>query len=166
MILIPKSYFITSGVGEDEISEINAFDLALLNAGIANYNWVQVSSILPLDASLDENKKLPKEGAILFCVMARMDGKQGEEIQSGIAIGLCKDNENKSYGLIIESNLIDCDGELIEDKLNSKLKKMSEIRKLNIVDKKINLSKRIKISKKFGTTISIVIFNDYNIYNY
>lgn len=166
MILIPKSYFITLGIGEDDISEINAFDYALINAGIANYNWVSVSSILPFDAVLDKDKKLPKEGSILFFVMARMDGKRGEEIQTGIGLAICTNKNNKSYGLIIEASLIDCKESSMDRVINLKLEEMAKIREIKIIDIKTGISDRVKINKNFGTAISVVVFNDYYIYNY
>jgi len=45
--MIPKEFFVTSAKATSPVSELNAFDLALKNAGIAQCNIVPVSSILP-----------------------------------------------------------------------------------------------------------------------
>ena len=41
-----NKHFIVKGSGEDNISNINAFDIALMEAGISEVNLVPVSSIL------------------------------------------------------------------------------------------------------------------------
>ena len=41
-----KNYTIVSGVGKG-LTSLSAFDNALLNAGVGDYNLVKVSSILP-----------------------------------------------------------------------------------------------------------------------
>jgi len=45
--MVPKEFFVTSGKAFSATSELNAFDQALKNAGIAHCNLVQVTSILP-----------------------------------------------------------------------------------------------------------------------
>ena len=43
--LMPRKFFVTSGTALSDISEMNAFDQALVEAGIAEANLVPVSSI-------------------------------------------------------------------------------------------------------------------------
>ena len=45
--MIPQRFFVTSGKAFSPISELNALDLALKNAGISQCNLVPVTSILP-----------------------------------------------------------------------------------------------------------------------
>ncbi|MCK4426944.1 MAG: pyruvoyl-dependent arginine decarboxylase, partial [candidate division Zixibacteria bacterium] len=46
MIIIPERMFLTKGVGKHK-EQLSSFELALRNAGIANFNLVRVSSIFP-----------------------------------------------------------------------------------------------------------------------
>jgi len=162
MILIPKSYFIVQGVGESDLSKINAFDNALNDAGIANYNWVCVSSILPFSAEEDKSKSLPKEGSILFCVMSRIDGVRGNQISAAIAVARVIDEKKyKRFGLVVESTSKEAKGKNLELLLTNKIREMCRLRKTKIVEFKIEQSKLLKIKKKYGTALAVVVFNDY-----
>ena len=46
IIPTPTKYFMAHGCAEG-MSELNAFDAALMNAGVGNTNLVRMSSILP-----------------------------------------------------------------------------------------------------------------------
>ena len=50
MHLVPKKFFISSGCAVSKVSDLNAFDKALLEAGIGELNIVSVSSVLPVGA--------------------------------------------------------------------------------------------------------------------
>ena len=50
MHLVPKKFFVSSGCAVSKVSDLNAFDKALLEAGIGELNIVSVSSILPIGA--------------------------------------------------------------------------------------------------------------------
>ena len=73
--MIPKEFFVTSGRATSPVSGLNAFDLALKNAGIAQCNLVPVSSILPPECKERKWRKLPA-GAITHAVVARMGGDE------------------------------------------------------------------------------------------
>jgi len=94
-IFLPKKFFITTGVATSSVSPLNAFDAALVKAGIAQCNLVNVSSILPPDAELVESVPITP-GTITFTVMARMDGAPGETIGKleldGLGLNLKKKN--------------------------------------------------------------------------
>jgi len=57
--MIPKAFFVTGGKAIGTVSKLNAFDLALKNAGIANCNLVKVSSIIPPNCKETAPKKIP-----------------------------------------------------------------------------------------------------------
>jgi len=46
IVTLPSQFFMVAGKGDSEYA-LNAFDLALLDAGIGNLNLIKVSSILP-----------------------------------------------------------------------------------------------------------------------
>ena len=48
MLPIPTKFFVTSGKAVSKVSDLNAFDEALQNAGLAEQNIVSVSSVLPV----------------------------------------------------------------------------------------------------------------------
>ena len=115
--ILPKYYFVTSGKGLSKISQLNAFDRALQNAGISQYNLVPVSSIIPPNAK--EIKPVTIEpGSVVFTVMAKEIGKSKEKISAGLA--WFKDNSNKRYGYVIEGHAKN------RDNLGLELKKMIE----------------------------------------
>ncbi|MFH1327706.1 MAG: pyruvoyl-dependent arginine decarboxylase, partial [Candidatus Bathyarchaeota archaeon] len=95
-----KVYFVTSGKAIDKISPLNAFDKALLKAGVGNCNIVKVSSIIPEGFSEVTRQNLPI-GYITHCVMARQDGEEGQTISAGLAWTLFK---NKNWGMVAEDH--------------------------------------------------------------
>ncbi len=91
-LLVPSRFYVTSGKAVSKISELNAFDRALCDAGIAECNLVRVSSVLPVNAQRIRSLELPR-GAILHCVLAQMNGDEGETISAGIAYAFRKDGQ-------------------------------------------------------------------------
>ena len=88
--MIPQKFFVTSGRAISEVTDLNAFDRALINAGIGEQNIVDVSSVLPVGIKQVNRQKLPM-GAIIHCVLAQMRGGEGETIAAGIAYGFRED---------------------------------------------------------------------------
>lgn len=90
MLSIPTKFFVTSGKAVSKVSDLNAFDTALQNAGLSEQNLVSVSSVLPVGIKQVRRKDLPM-GAITFCVLAQQRGGEGETISAGIAYGYRED---------------------------------------------------------------------------
>ncbi|MFZ0699294.1 MAG: pyruvoyl-dependent arginine decarboxylase [Thermoplasmata archaeon] len=101
LVPIPTRFFVTSGRGINKTSELNAFDLALLKAGIGEQNLVSVSSVLPIGIRQIDRAEIAR-GAITHCVLARHSGGEGEVISTGIAFGFRTDGEG---GYIAEGHL-------------------------------------------------------------
>ncbi len=101
LVPTPTRFFVTSGKGINKVSELNAFDLALLQAGIGEQNLVGVSSVLPIGARQIDRIRLPR-GVITHCVLARMGGGEGEVVSAGIAYGFRVDGEG---GYVAEGHL-------------------------------------------------------------
>ena len=129
--MVPKEFFVTSGKACSPTSELNAFDEALKNAGIAQCNLVPVTSILPKGCIQRESIAIPV-GAITYTVIAKMDGTEGQNI--GAAIAWSWDKKSRS-GIVAESH-----GFMEEDALLEiaewKIKEMAKIREMEI--RKIN----------------------------
>ncbi|MHC1635727.1 MAG: pyruvoyl-dependent arginine decarboxylase [Candidatus Methanospirareceae archaeon] len=156
--LIPRAFFVTTGVGMDK-DPLIAFDIALRDAGIGECNLVEVSSILPANV-LEVERQGMTPGEITFCVMSRMDGKEGEVIGASIGYGWFESergNGEKGYGIICEHH-----GHYPEDylkeKVQEKLYRMAEIRDKKLIEKKV-YAKSIEIEEdKFGSIVVAVVF--------
>jgi len=160
--MIPKAFFITSGVGMAHDQDA-AFDIALQDAGIGECNLVEVSSILP--AKAEEIDKMPcTPGEITFCVLSRMAGKSGELVGAGVGYGWLRDSTNSPvFGIICEHH-----GHHSRDyltlKIRNKLKTMADSRNRN-KDKELKLDlKRIEVKTavveehKFGSVVAALVF--------
>jgi len=104
---LPSKIILTSGVGTGT-TKLNAFDDALLNTGIGNFNLSPVSSVIPPKAKIiylsknNSEKLLPKVGSIVPTIYSCSYGnKFGERITAALALGIPKDYENYN-GLIFE----------------------------------------------------------------
>ncbi len=90
-----------TGVGPTELS---AFDHALVNAGVANFNLIYLSSVLPPTSEVIVHKK-PQQiegtwGDRLYVVMAQKRTTQRNQ-QAWAGIGWMQDPETKK-GLLVE----------------------------------------------------------------
>jgi arginine decarboxylase len=101
--LVPKSFFLTRGIGVHR-ERLTAFELALRDADIEQQNLVTISSILPPNCIEIERQKgvatlLP--GEITFTVLARAETNEpGRRVNS--SIGLARPSEPSMYGYISE----------------------------------------------------------------
>jgi len=95
MLPIPTKFFVTSGKAVSKISDLNAFDQALLAGGLSEQNIVSVSSVLPVGIRQTRRCQLPM-GAITHCVLAQQRGGEGETIAAGIAYGF-RDDSHGGY---------------------------------------------------------------------
>jgi arginine decarboxylase len=98
--LVPKKVFLTRGVGRHKY-QLKSFEEALRQAGVAQQNLVQVSSILPphcIMISRSEGLKHMNPGRISYCVMARTDtNEHGRLIASSVGIAVPKDKDQWGY---------------------------------------------------------------------
>ena len=99
LIKTPTHYWLCSGTSEGHM-ELNAFDGALLNAGIGNTNLVKMSSILPPSCIETEPVKLPLGGLVPVAYAAISCSVPGEVVSAAVAVAIPEDpNLN---GLIME----------------------------------------------------------------
>lgn len=107
MWAVPSAVVLTSGTGQGT-TEHEAFDKALLNAGIGDFNLIRLSSVLPVGAKVllreigQERIDQLTKGSFLPVVyaVAQSDSK-GQLISSAIAIGVPKDGQLS--GMIFEA---------------------------------------------------------------
>jgi len=153
-----KKFFVTSGKSASPISGLNAFDKALLKAGIGNTNIVAVSSILPEDSTQIGRVPLPK-GAVVHCVMARMDGEEGERLSAGLAWAKFK---KKTWGIVAEDHG-KYSARTMKERLRWKITEMAKLRglKLGEIEYKIETITEIPWDKE-GCVLVALIFLDEN----
>jgi arginine decarboxylase len=115
---------ITKGIGEGP-TPIAAFDAALMAAGVANYNLISLSSIIPPGSTVVRARYLtpPDEyGHRLYMVIARAEAiEPGQEIWAGI--GWTQERAD-GRGLFVE--LHGCEQGQVVEALDQSLRAMIE----------------------------------------
>ncbi|MEK6584825.1 MAG: arginine decarboxylase, pyruvoyl-dependent [Nitrospirota bacterium] len=102
-MMVPKHMFLTRGVGVHK-EKLTSFEEALRSAGVAYCNLVSVSSILPPHCKVVPRKRgeqLLKPGEITFCVMARSETNERNQLVSA-SVGLAKPTDLGTYGYLSE----------------------------------------------------------------
>ena len=155
-MLVPKEFFITSGHATSPISDLNAFDLALMNAGICEQNLVAVSSVIPDGAEEVAIRPIPM-GAVTFCVLSQMRGYSGENIAAGIAYTYRKDGHG---GYVAEGHLHGSKEDL-ERELIEKMKEMSRIRNAEFGPIHTRVECLCVPKRTYGCCISSLVFCDF-----
>lgn len=155
-IFLPKKFFVTSGCAVSPISPLNAFDAALVKAGIAQCNLVPVSSILPPDAEKVEAVDITP-GTVTFCVMARMDGDPGERIGAGIGWGWAEGLEGLRYGFVAEAHGYKDKGSL-EREIFQGLQEMARIRGMKLVHHEFKVECLNVPRDRYGCVVAALVF--------
>ncbi len=153
---IPKEFFITSGHATSPVSDLNAFDLALMNAGICEQNLVAVSSVIPDGAEEVAIRPIPM-GAVTFCVLSQMRGHSGENISAGIAYAYRKDGHG---GYVAEGHLHGSKDDL-ELELVEKMKEMSKIRDVEFGPIRTRIECLSVPKGIYGCCIASLVFCDF-----
>ncbi|MHC4738657.1 MAG: pyruvoyl-dependent arginine decarboxylase [Planctomycetota bacterium] len=98
--LVPAKVFLTKGVGQHKY-QLKSFEQALRQAGVAQQNLVQVSSILPPKCKIisrESGLKTLVPGQISYCVMARSDtSEHGRLVASSIGVAIPRDGNRWGY---------------------------------------------------------------------
>lgn len=117
---------ITSGKAEGP-TKLNAFDNALLYAGIGDVNLIKVSSIIPANTEIIELTKLTP-GDMVNCVLSYTSSSNpGDLISAAIAVATSSD-----FGCVVEHSGINCDPEAIRKEAISMVKYMMQVRNMEI----------------------------------
>lgn len=99
MVPTPNIFCLVKGAGEGRML-LNAFDNALLAAGVGDTNLVRMSSIIPPGASERTRLSLPRGGLIPVAYAHADSDKQGELISAAVAVALPEDS--REAGIIME----------------------------------------------------------------
>lgn len=155
-----KKFFVTSGVGLSRTSGLNAFDRALMEAGICQCNLVPVSSIIPEKARQIRLKKI-EAGSITFTVLARVDGGPGSSLTAGLGWALCTDSGGEdTYGIVVEDTSTGKKGG-VKESITLKLKEAAEGRGMKIKEQHIKAADVDKVPKDcYGCAIVALVYAD------
>jgi arginine decarboxylase len=153
---LPKAFFMTKGKASSAISPLNAFDEALMDAGITQCNIVSVSSILPPDAKEIEPVSLTP-GTITFAVLARMDGGSRETIGTGVAYAICSSQLGSGYGIVAEAHGYK-DERALKAELKYKLDQMAKVRGLIVKQVKYTVESMEVPRGKDGCVVSALVY--------
>ncbi|UCF69751.1 MAG: arginine decarboxylase, pyruvoyl-dependent [candidate division WOR-3 bacterium] len=101
--MIPKRIFLTKGVGKHR-EKLTSFEAALRDAGIAPFNIVRVSSILPPGAKILARSKGIQQlspGEIIYAVVAESSANEPHRLLAA-SIGVAIPSDRSQYGYLSE----------------------------------------------------------------
>ena len=101
--MIPERLFLTKGVGKHK-EKLTSFEAALRDAGIAPFNIVRVSSILPPGARILSRSKGIRSlspGEIVHAVMAESSANEPHRLLAA-SIGVAVPRDRSQYGYLSE----------------------------------------------------------------
>lgn len=96
---VPRYYFFVKGSSEG-YTPLNAFDGALIEAGVGNFNLVKMSSIIPPNCKEKTDIIIPPGSLVPTAYASIVSDIPGEIISAAVAIALPEDMNNP--GLIME----------------------------------------------------------------
>lgn len=102
-VWVPKKLFLTKGVGRHR-EKLSSFELALRNAGIAEFNLVKVSSIVPPHCQVISRKAglhLLTPGQIVLCVLSQNAANEPHRLLAA-SIGVALPKNRSNYGYLSE----------------------------------------------------------------
>ncbi len=141
---------ITSGKAEGP-SKLNAFDNALLDAGIGDVNLIKVSSIIPADFKFVELPEL-KPGAMINCVLAHKSSKnKGDVLTAVIAVATSAD-----FGCVVEHSSTNEDPEEVREMAVFMVKEMMKTRKMEI--KEIIVEEISHTVQNGGSVVAAIVY--------
>ena len=151
--MVPREFFLTSGRGTSPTSPMNAFDKALMEAGIAQCNLLPVSSIIPPKCRERRWKRL-SPGTITPVIMAKAIGHSGETIGAGLAWAWDKEGR---MGLVAEV-YGHYDRKALLTALDARLKEMAEARNIEMGE----VNHRFEVMKVpqgvYGCVLAALVF--------
>jgi arginine decarboxylase len=168
-MFVPTRIFFTKGVGRHR-EELQSFEFALRDAGIAQYNLVQVSSIFPPGCEIIQKRSGLKNlnpGQVVFVVMSRLVSDEPRRLISS-SVGCAIPHDSKTYGYLSEHHAFGQNekvaGEYAEDLAAAMLSSTLGIEFDE--DKSWDEKKEVwkisgKIYRSFNITQSAIVKNEY-----
>lgn len=99
ILTVPRYFFFAKGVSEGN-TPLNAFDGALIDAGVGDFNLVKVSSIIPPLCQENTELQIPPGSLVPTAYASIISDIPGEVISAAVAIATPQ--ERDKAGLIME----------------------------------------------------------------
>jgi arginine decarboxylase len=102
-LLLPKSAFVTKGVGKHK-EKLTSFEMALRDAKIAEFNLVKVSSIFPPSCKLVPRSlglRRLKSGQVVYVVMSENATNEPHRLVAS-SVGIAIPKKSNHYGYLSE----------------------------------------------------------------
>ncbi|MHB1645951.1 MAG: arginine decarboxylase, pyruvoyl-dependent [Candidatus Acididesulfobacter diazotrophicus] len=138
----PDIYTMVSGDSEG-ISKLNAFDIAILNAGVGNTNLIKLSSILPPNTKFVSKINYNRGSLVPIAYGSIVSDKKNEIIAASVAIAI---TEEDGFGVIMEySGICSADeakaivSKMAEDAIKYRKMVLKEIKSIAIEHKVENI---------------------------
>lgn len=141
---------ITSGKAEGP-SKLNAFDNALLAAGIGDVNLIKVSSIIPTGAEIVELPQFPAGKMVNTVLSYVSSSREGDQLCAVIAVAI-----SDELGCVVEHGGINQDPEKVKGEALDMVNSMMQIRGLEIKD--IIIKCQEHQVKNQGAAIAAVVY--------
>lgn len=141
---------ITSGKAEGP-TKLNAFDNALLDAGIGDVNLIKVSSIIPTGAEIVELPQFPAGKMVNTVLSYVSSSREGDQLCAVIAVAI-----SDELGCVVEHGGINQDPEKVKGEALDMVNSMMRIRGLEIKD--IIIKCQEHRVKNQGAAIAAVVY--------
>lgn len=146
----PRAVSVVAGGGEG-MTELTAFDRALMDAGIANLNFLRVTSILPAGVTVIPVPRFVP-GTLTPAVYARIASHTpGERIAAAVGLGFSRGD----YGVIMEYEHTGT-AENAESIVRRMVEEAMAIRDLPVADVRVAVKEHIV--QRIGCVIAAVVF--------
>lgn len=132
MLATPNLFALTAGAGEGG-TLLNAFDAALLDAGIGNLNLLRVSSILPPGAVYRGGLSIPPGSLLPVAYGTIASDTPGDRIAAAVAMGRSTPEE---FGVIMECSG-HCSREEIEERIRAMVAEGFAVRGLPLTEVRV-----------------------------
>ncbi|MGC9516830.1 MAG: pyruvoyl-dependent arginine decarboxylase [Methanomicrobiales archaeon] len=141
---------ITAGKAEGP-TKLNAFDNALLDAGIGDVNLIKVSSIIPQDSEIVNLPEL-KAGSMIKCVLSYVtSNNKGDHITAVIAVA-----NSDELGCVVENSGTNEDPTKIREEAVEMVKYMMDIRSKTINE--IMVEETNHTVEKWGCAVAALVY--------
>lgn len=156
----PRNYFMASGTGESDLTHhAGSYHMALEEAGVAPYNIMPYSSMIPKNIKEIENPHL-LHGSELKVIQARADSAQGERATACVAYGWLYDYRQggEQGGVAAEYAGSETKGEA-EEIARASLDEIARASFGKMELKNINVKTESFVpSKRFGSSVVLMCF--------
>ncbi|MDR0335198.1 MAG: pyruvoyl-dependent arginine decarboxylase [Methanomassiliicoccaceae archaeon] len=156
MYLVPAEFFTAAASASSAVSDLNAFDKALIKMRIGEQNLVAVSSVIPIGAKEVDFSEIPM-GAVTHCVLSEIRGTENETISAGIAYAFRKDGKG---GYVAEGHVRNSGASLIEA-LERKMNEIAECRNVQLNTIKYVTASMTVPKENYGACVAALVFTGY-----